>query len=189
MVSTLVHGVGRDLPVRRDHPHALQTRFGYAGLKGFKGSHGVNIGHLKSLEERLAALPSHAPYAADPLSEVEAGLHPSEPGVLQRTTTLGSPRGFQDSEVPVQPAELEWNVKGGKRNIWDYVIQFRASGVRVKRRTTAPSLIAMTDTQVPIIGWQKRYMTPHECARLQSLDGLRKLTTARRRRSQHSATQ
>ena len=48
-------------------------------------------------------------------------------------------------------------------------------GVRVKRRTTAPSLIAMTDTQVPIIGWQKRYMTPHECARLQSLDGLKQL--------------
>ncbi|CAJ8014432.1 DNA (cytosine-5-)-methyltransferase [Burkholderia pseudomallei] len=33
----------------------------------------------------------------------------------------------------------------------------------------------MTDTQVPIIGWQKRYMTPLECARLQSLDGLNEL--------------
>ena len=33
----------------------------------------------------------------------------------------------------------------------------------------------MTDTQVPIIGWQKRYMTPRECARLQSLDGLKEL--------------
>jgi DNA (cytosine-5)-methyltransferase 1 len=61
------------------------------------------------------------------------------------------------------------------RNIWDYVLQFRASGVRVKRRTTAPSRIAMTDTQVPIIGWQKRYMTPYECAKLQSLDSLKKL--------------
>jgi len=33
----------------------------------------------------------------------------------------------------------------------------------------------MTDTQVPIIGWQKRYMTPQECARLQSLDELENL--------------
>lgn len=33
----------------------------------------------------------------------------------------------------------------------------------------------MTDTQVPIIGWEKRYMTPSECARLQSLDGLKEL--------------
>lgn len=73
---------------------------------------------------------------------------------------------------PSSLQKFEWNVKGGARSIWEYVIQFRASGVRVKRRTTAPSLIAMTDTQVPIIGWQKRYMTPSECARLQSLDEL-----------------
>ena len=33
----------------------------------------------------------------------------------------------------------------------------------------------MTDTQVPIIAWQKRYMTPSECAKLQSLDGLKAL--------------
>ena len=66
-------------------------------------------------------------------------------------------------------------MKGGKRDLWEYVLQFRASGVRVKRRTTAPSLIAMTDTQVPIIAWQKRYMTPGECAKLQSLDGLKAL--------------
>ena len=33
----------------------------------------------------------------------------------------------------------------------------------------------MTDTQVPIIGWQKRYMTPRECARLQSLNDLKQL--------------
>jgi DNA (cytosine-5)-methyltransferase 1 len=33
----------------------------------------------------------------------------------------------------------------------------------------------MTDTQVPIVGWQKRYMTPRECARLQCLEGLKML--------------
>jgi DNA (cytosine-5)-methyltransferase 1 len=33
----------------------------------------------------------------------------------------------------------------------------------------------MTDTQVPIIAWQKRYMTPSECARLQSMDDLKQL--------------
>jgi DNA (cytosine-5)-methyltransferase 1 len=70
---------------------------------------------------------------------------------------------------------LEWNCKGEKRNVWDYVIQFRASGVRIKRPTTAPSLIAMTTTQVPIIGWEQRYMTPRECARLQSLHELKHL--------------
>lgn len=71
--------------------------------------------------------------------------------------------------------KLEWNVLGGKRNIWKYVLQFRASGIRVKRSTMAPSLIAMTTSQIPVIAWEKRYMTPRECSRLQSMGGLRYL--------------
>ena len=59
---------------------------------------------------------------------------------------------------PSSLQKLEWNCKGGERDIWKYVIQFRASGVRVKRPTSSPSLVAMTTTQVPIIGWEKRYM-------------------------------
>ncbi|MBZ0093625.1 MAG: DNA cytosine methyltransferase, partial [Sulfuricellaceae bacterium] len=35
--------------------------------------------------------------------------------------------------------------------------------------------VAMTDTQVPIIAWQKRSMTPRECAKLQSLGDLQYL--------------
>lgn len=79
---------------------------------------------------------------------------------------------------PPSLQKLEWNCKGEPRNIWDYVIQFRASGVRVKRTTTAPALVAMTTTQVPIIAWEKRYMTPRECAKLQSLSELKKLPAA-----------
>jgi DNA (cytosine-5)-methyltransferase 1 len=78
-------------------------------------------------------------------------------------------------EFPPSLQKFEWNCKGQKRWIWDYVIQFRASGVRVKRPTTAPSIVAMTTTQVPIIGWERRYMTPRECARLQSMDALKVL--------------
>ncbi len=73
---------------------------------------------------------------------------------------------------PPSLQKFEWNCKGEERDIWKYVIQYRASGVRVKRPTTAPSLVAMTTTQVPIIAWEKRYMTPRECARLQSMDEL-----------------
>ena len=36
----------------------------------------------------------------------------------------------------------------------------------------------MTVTQVPIIAWEKRYMTPRECAKLQSMDGLKVLPDA-----------
>jgi DNA (cytosine-5)-methyltransferase 1 len=31
----------------------------------------------------------------------------------------------------------------------------------------------MTTTQVPIVGWEKRYMTVRECARLQSMGNLK----------------
>jgi len=81
-------------------------------------------------------------------------------------------------EFPPSLQKFEWNCKGEPRDIWKFVIQFRASGVRVKRPTTAPSLVAMTTTQVPIIAWQRRYMTPRECSRLQSMDQLRHLPAA-----------
>lgn len=75
--------------------------------------------------------------------------------------------------------KFEWNAQGGKRDIDDYILQVRASGIRVKRPTTAPSLIAMTYTQVPILGsnisgnGRRRYMTPRECAELQSLGSIK----------------
>jgi len=81
-------------------------------------------------------------------------------------------------EFPSSLQKFEWNAQGGVRDIDQYVIQVRASGVRVKRPTTAPALVAMTQTQVPILGAKisgtgaRRYMTPAECARLQSLDGI-----------------
>ena len=73
---------------------------------------------------------------------------------------------------PPSLQKLEWNCRDEERDIWRYVIQFRASGVRVKRPNMAPSLVAMTTTQVPIIAWERRYMTARECARLQSMDDL-----------------
>jgi DNA (cytosine-5)-methyltransferase 1 len=76
---------------------------------------------------------------------------------------------------PPSLQKLEWNCQGEDRNIWKYVLQFRASGVRVKRTNTSPSLVAMTTTQVPIIGWEQRYMTARECARLQSMGELKHL--------------
>ena len=81
-------------------------------------------------------------------------------------------------QFPSSLQKFEWNCKGEKRDIWSFIIQFRASGVRVKRPTTAPSLVAMTSTQIPIIGWERRYMTPRECSRLQSMRKLKHLPEA-----------
>lgn len=67
--------------------------------------------------------------------------------------------------------KLEWNVGSGNRVITDYILQFRASGIRVKKVDFFPSLVC-TNTQIPIIAWQKRYITKEEGLKLQSLDGL-----------------
>lgn len=82
--------------------------------------------------------------------------------------------------LPFAPSlqKFEWNCKGAERDVWKHIIQFRASGVRIKRATSAPSLVAMTTTQVPIIGWERRYMTVRECARLQSLGDLKQFPSA-----------
>lgn len=76
------------------------------------------------------------------------------------------------SQLPSQSwQKLEWNVGDGERDIFQYIIQFRASGIRVKKANYFPSLVC-TSTQIPIIGWQKRYITKEEGLKLQSLEGL-----------------
>ncbi|MCM2308653.1 MAG: DNA (cytosine-5-)-methyltransferase [Sulfuritalea sp.] len=166
---------GATYPFEDTTPYAQKAALGTDGLKGFRGSHGRKIGYLRTLDDRWNALPSHARTNDKQFPKWKKDF------IRQNRQFYADNRSWIDSWLPTvlkfpsSLQKLEWNVKGGERNIWNYVLQFRASGVRVKRRTTAPSLIAMTDTQVPIIGWQQRYMTPGECARLQSLDGLTEL--------------
>ncbi len=47
--------------------------------------------------------------------------------------------------------KLEWNCKGEDLDIWTHILQFRPSGLRVKRLAHVPALVAMTTTQVPIV--------------------------------------
>ena len=82
---------------------------------------------------------------------------------------------------PTSFQKLEWNWQAGPRSMWDKVIQFRASGIRIKNPASAPSLVALTSSQVPIVGWELRYLSPRECARLQSLGGLACLPTSKPR--------
>ena len=64
--------------------------------------------------------------------------------------------------------KLEWQVGPIKEDdsIFNYFIQIRQSGIRVKKPHYFPTLVAITQT--PIYGKEKRYITPRECARLQS---------------------
>lgn len=64
-------------------------------------------------------------------------------------------------------AKLEWQAgECDKPNLWDHIMQIRPSGLRVKPGTYFPALVAITQTS--IVGKRKRFLTPRECARLQS---------------------
>lgn len=62
--------------------------------------------------------------------------------------------------------KFEWQAGTTISSIWDGFIQLRPSGVRVKKPTFFPALVAMV--QIPIIGKYRRRLTPREAARLQS---------------------
>ena len=62
--------------------------------------------------------------------------------------------------------KFEWQAGSAISSIWDGVIQFRPSGIRVKKPDVFPALVAIV--QIPIIGKYKRRLTPLECAKLQS---------------------
>lgn len=148
-------------------PHAL----GLDLLRQFKGSFGEE---LRDLPENaiFQALPSYARKHQDKFPEWKIHFIRQNREFYQRHKERLDEWLPKIRSFPPSLQKFEWNCKGEERDIWKYVIQYRASGVRVKRPTTAPSLVAMTTTQVPIIAWEKRYMTPRECARLQSMDEL-----------------
>ena len=62
--------------------------------------------------------------------------------------------------------KMEWQAGSSIETLWDGLIQFRPSGVRVKSPNCFPALVAMV--QVPIVGKYKRRLTIREAARLQS---------------------
>lgn len=166
---------GATYPFEEETPYSIKETKGIAGLQGYKGSHASDLSQLNDLNTLWASLPSHARTEQNEFPKWKKAFIRQNRKFYEDNKSWIAPWLPNILKFPSSLQKLEWNVHGGERDIWKYVLQFRASGVRIKRRTTAPSLIAMTSTQVPIIAWQKRFMTPRECARLQSLDELKKL--------------
>lgn len=70
------------------------------------------------------------------------------------------------SEFSSTQRKFEWQAGDTINDIWQGVIQFRPSGIRVKKPDVFSTLVALVQTQ--IIGKFKRRLTPREAARLQS---------------------
>ncbi|NBR15593.1 MAG: hypothetical protein EBU01_13610, partial [Crocinitomicaceae bacterium] len=62
--------------------------------------------------------------------------------------------------------KFEWQAQDAD-SIWNCTVHFRPSGIRVKRLTYLPALVAMNQTS--IIGPDRRRISPTEAARLQGL--------------------
>src|SRR5258708_19102952 len=167
---------GATYPFEDRTPHATSTRT----LHKLKGCHGKTLKDL-SRDKIIAALPSHPAAKRKRFPKWKRDFIRQNREFYRANTTWIKPWMAAILEFHPSLQKFEWNCKGEDRDIWKYVIQFRASGVRIKRPSSAPSLIAFTTTQVPIVAWEKRYMTPRECARLQSLDKLKHLPEANTR--------
>jgi DNA (cytosine-5)-methyltransferase 1 len=62
---------------------------------------------------------------------------------------------------------MEWQTGSDNLNMSQVLWSPRGSGVRIKNIDYSPTLVAMA-SMIPIYGPQSRYLTPRECARLQS---------------------
>jgi len=68
------------------------------------------------------------------------------------------------SDFPPSRRKFEWQAQN-TNNLWETIMHFRPSGIRAKKSTYVPALVAITQTS--IIGKQKRRITFREGARLQ----------------------
>ena len=142
-------------------------------LRGYRGAFGQPLTGRK-LEELASGLPA---YARSPKPFPDWKIR-----FLQLNRELYEHhREWIDPWLPrLLPFEhsfqkFEWNFDDEHRSLWRTVIQLRGSGIRAKSAASAPTLVAASSSQVPIIGWERRYMTAHERARLQDLGELRHL--------------
>lgn len=147
---------------------------GLSTVRRYRGAFGEALTGLSD-DAVLARLPSYARDRGDAFPRWKIDFIRQNRAFYRRYQGIIDPwlpsiRSFAPSFQ-----KLEWNWKGGPRNLWNTIIQFRASGIRAKRPSAAPSLVALTTSQVPVIPWERRYMTMRECARLQSMGGLKHL--------------
>lgn len=164
---------GADYPYEKFSPASMSA----SKLRRYRGAYGKSLAEVAD-DKLLAALPPYARADKKAFPDWKIDFIRKNRELYQKHKKWIDPWKDELLVFPPSLQKLEWNCKGGERDIWKYVIQFRASGVRVKKPTTAPSLIAMTVTQVPIIAWERRYMTPRECAKLQSMESLKVLPDA-----------
>ncbi|MDR6515854.1 DNA cytosine methyltransferase [Chryseobacterium camelliae] len=148
------------------------NRLSSAELDSFKGSFGIELKGL-SLKDKHNNLP---PYSLNSKTERfpnwKIRYIEQNRKLYEENKTVLDPIVSKIKEFPIFSwQKFEWNCGELPRDLYKYIIQFRASGVRIKNNDFFPSLVTVS-TQIPIIGWQKRYLSPAEGAAIQSFEKL-----------------
>ena len=165
---------GASYPFEEREPLAFSVR----DLSKYHGQFGQSLGGL-SRAEQTKLLPPYVRKTSGPLPEWKKRFIRQNRNFFEEYRELLEPWLPKLLDHPASFQKLEWNWKQGDRTIWNKIVQFRASGIRVKRPNVAPSLVALTTSQIPVVTWEKRYMTMRECARLQSLGELNHLPASK----------
>ncbi len=167
---------GATYPFENEIPYRIATNV----LGKYKGAFGIPLKGM-SREQKFENLPNYVK---------KNQLHKVTKEPIQFPTWkkhyIRSNRAFYEKhKIELEPVvrkirdlgvsswqKFEWNVQGGERDLSKYLIQFRGSGVRIKKTDFFPSLVTVS-TQIPVLGWENRYITPKEGARIQSLNGIK----------------
>lgn len=161
----------------KDHTPAAATLGELRRLLGLR-----RVPHdLKRKAPVLESLPSYArdPTSAFPKWKLDF-IHQNR--TFFKRVRQWFPEGWEETlrrDFPPSLRKLEWNCQGEERDLWKQVLQFRPSGLRAKRYNASPALIAMTATQIPILGPERRSLTRVEGLRLQGFPDEHRLPEGR----------
>lgn len=160
---------GCDYPYEDRVPRSLSM----AELKTYKGKFGKRIKGNLSKEGLLRQLPVYAQKDIYRFPKWKKNYIRKNREFYEKhkdwiNDWLPSVENFENSHQ-----KFEWNCgRDVDLTIEDKIVQFRPSGIRVKRPNFSPALVLMS-SQVPVFPWLNRYMNTREAARLQSMDELK----------------
>jgi len=158
---------GATYPFEEKTPYASSS----IALGKTKGNFGIELKGL-SRPEKFKNLPSYAQTEENEFPSWKKNYIRKNRAFYEKYKDVLEPIVNKIENLKIASwQKLEWNVQGGERDLYKYIIQFRGSGVRIKKTDFFPSLVTVS-TQIPIISWEKRYITPSEGARIQSLNGI-----------------
>jgi DNA (cytosine-5)-methyltransferase 1 len=158
------------------YPFAVATPSAIAAatLREYRGSFGLPLADLRG-QALNAAIPPYSRTITPKFPSWKVKFIQLNRELYERNRRWIDP--WKNSLDAFEPSfqKLEWNYERGSLSLWDTILQLRGSGIRAKSPSSAPALVAMSSSQVPIVGWERRYMTVKECARLQGLEDLQHL--------------